>query len=42
MDFEACLKVNNLASVHPRSIKVGQMTNLDEISHVVVYLLLKI
>ena len=36
MDFEPCLKVQNLASVHPNSIKFGQMTNLDEIVGVVV------
>ena len=40
----ACLKIRNLASVHPKSIKLGQMTNLDKLFHVVlsVYRLVKI
>ena len=44
MDFEPCLKVHNLASVHPKSIKLGQMTNLDKIFHMMmsVYRLVKI
>ena len=46
MDFEAYLifKVHSLVSVHPRNIKLGQMTNLDMIFHVVVsdYRLVKI
>ena len=37
MDFEPRLKVHNLASVHPNSIKLGQMTNLDVILYVVVF-----
>ena len=44
MDFEAYFKVHNLVSVHPKSIILGQMTNLDMIFHVVmsVYQLVKI
>ena len=44
MDFEPNFEVNNLISVQPKSIKLGQMTNLDMIFHVVVsvYRLLKI
>ena len=43
MDFEPCLKVHNFVSVHPKSIKLGQMTNLDVIFHVMrsVYQLVK-
>ena len=36
MDFEPCFKVYNLVSVHPKSIKLGQMTTLNVIFHVVV------
>ena len=36
MDFEPCFKVHNLVSVHPKSIILGQMINLDMIFHVVV------
>ena len=40
MDFEPCFKVHNLVhnlvSVHPKSIILSQMTNLDMIFHVVV------
>ena len=36
MDFEPCFKVHNLVSVHPKSIKLGQMTSLNAIFHVVV------
>ena len=36
MDFEAYFKVHNLVSVHPKSIILGQMTNLNMIFHVVV------
>ena len=36
MDFEAYFKVHCLVSVHPRNIKLGQMTNLNMIFHVVV------
>jgi len=44
MDFESCLKVYNLVSVHPKSIKLGQMTNLNVVFHVVlsVYRFVKI
>ena len=43
MDFEH-YKVHNLVSVHPKSIILGQMTNLNMIFHVVmsVYRLVKI
>ena len=36
MDFEPYFKVHNLVSVHPQSIILGQMTNLNMIFHVVV------
>ena len=36
MDFEPNLKVHNFASIHPKSSKLGQMTNLNMIFHVVV------
>ena len=36
MDFEPYFKLHNLASVHPKSIIIGQMINLDMIFHVVV------
>ena len=36
MDFERNFKVHNLVSVCPKSIKLGQMTNLNMIFHVVV------
>ncbi len=44
MDFELHFKVHNFVSVHSESIKLGQMTNLTVIFHVVVsdYRLLKI
>ena len=44
MDFEPYFKVHNLASVKPKSIILGQMTNLNMIFQVVVsvYRLLKI
>ena len=44
MDFEPNFKVHNMVSVHPKSIKRGQMTNLNMIFHVVVsvYWLVKI
>ena len=44
MDFEPYFKVDNLVSVHPKSIVLGQMTNLNMIFHVVmsVYRLVKI
>ena len=43
-DFEPYFKVHNLVSVHPKSIILGQMTNLNMILHVVmsVYRLVKI
>ena len=36
MNFEPCFKVHNLVSVHPKSIKLGQITSLKVIFHVVV------
>ena len=44
MVFEAYFKVHSLVSVHPKSIILGEMTNLDMIFHVVVsvYQLVKI
>ena len=33
MDFEPCFKVHNLVSVHPKSIILGQMIDLDMIFH---------
>ena len=44
MDFEPHSKVQNLVSVYPTSIKLGQMTNLNMIFHIVVsvYRLVKI
>ena len=36
MDFEPYFKVHNLVSVHPKSIVLGQMINLNMIFHVVV------
>ena len=44
MDFEPYSKARNLASVHPKSIVLGQIINLDMIFHVVVsvYQLVKI
>ena len=44
MDFEPYFKVHNLVSVHPKSIILGQMTNLNMIFHVgvSVYRLVKI
>ena len=36
MDFEPYFKVHNLVSVHPESIILGQMTNLNMIFHVEV------
>ena len=35
-DFEPYFKVHNLVSVHPKSVILGQMTNLNMIFHVVV------
>ena len=43
VDFEPYFKVHNLVSVHPKSIIIGQMTNLNMIFHVMsVYRLVKI
>ena len=44
MDFEPYFMVHNLVSVHPKSIILGQMTNLNMIFYVVmsVYRLVKI
>ena len=44
MDFEPYFKVYNLVSVHPKSIILGEMSNLDMIFHVMVsgYRLVKI
>ena len=44
MDFEPYFKVHNLVSVHPKSVILGQMTNLNMIFHIVVsvYRLVKI
>ena len=44
MDFEPYFKVHNLVTVYPRSIILGQITNLNMIFHVVgsVYRLVKI
>ena len=36
MDFEPCFKVHNLVSGYPKGMKLGQMTNLNVIVHVVV------
>ena len=36
MDFEPYFKVHSFASVHPKSIILGQMTNLNMIFHVVM------
>ena len=38
MDFEPYFKVHNLVSVHPKSIILGQMTNLNMVFHMVVSL----
>ena len=44
MDFEPYFKVHNLVSVHPKSVILGQMTNLNMVFHIVVsvYRLVKI
>ena len=44
MDFKPCFKVHNSVSVHPKTIILGQMTNLYMIFHAVVsvYRLVKI
>ena len=33
MDFEPCFKVYNLVSIRPKSMKLGEMTNLNVIFH---------
>ena len=35
MDFEPCFKVYNLVSLHPKSMKLGPMTNHNVIFHMV-------
>ena len=35
MDFEPCFKVYNLVSIRRKSMKLGQMTNLNVIFHMV-------
>ena len=35
MDFEPCVKVYNLVSIRHKSMKLGQMTNLNVIFHMV-------
>ena len=35
MDYESCFKVFNLVSFRPKSMKLGQMTNLNVIFHMV-------
>ena len=35
MDFEPCFKVYNLVPIRPKSTKLGQMTTLDVIFHIV-------
>ena len=44
MDFEPYFKVHNSVSVHPKSVILGQMTNLNMVFHMVVsvYWLVKI
>ena len=44
MDFEPYFKVHNLVSVHPKSVILGLMTNLNMVFHIVVsvYRLVKI
>ena len=44
MNFEPYFKVLNLVSVHPKSVILGQMTNLNVVFHIVVsvYRLVKI
>ena len=36
MDFQPYFKVHNLVSVHPKSVILGQMTNLNMVFHMVV------
>ena len=42
MDSEPYFKVHNSVSVHPKSIILSQMTNLNMIFHVSVYRFAKI
>ena len=35
MDFEPCFEVYNLVSIRPQSMKLGQMTTLNVIFHMV-------
>ena len=35
MDFEPCFKVYNLVSIRPKSMKLGQVTNLNVVFHMV-------
>ena len=35
MDFEPCFKVYNLVSIRPKSMKLGQMINLNAIFHTI-------
>ena len=35
MDFEPCFKIYNLVPIRPKSMKLGQMTNLNAICHIV-------
>ena len=35
MDFEPCFKVYNLVSIRPKSMKRGQMINLNVIFHMI-------
>ena len=44
MDFEPYFKVHNLVSVHPKSVILGEMTNLNMVFYkvVLVYRLVKI
>ena len=36
MDFDPYFKVHNLVSFHPKSVILGQMTNLNKVFHMVV------
>ena len=42
MDFEPYFKVHNLVSIQPKSIILGQMTNLNMIFYVAVLVYLKL
>ena len=44
MDFKSCFKVHNLVSIFPKSVKLGPITTLNVIFHLVVpvYRLVKI